>query len=653
MSWRYSKDKLVPLADVVPAFLTFEPKADESLVGFIDRTFARTVFANPIAALAQAGIATNRPDFLASLDLNEGQIDALARRLGVSAALIRDRLHSDSRMLGSGVRGVDFHGQFLRLTFLERERRRVSPRALEISPYHRAIWDVRPIAFDPDTMELLLSDCPVCAKPLGRRRLCGPEKCDKCIDDRGLPSTDLRDHLQPMVPEEEWELLRNIAGLVDTDPKTRERSCLRFPEPWRSLGPGEIFHILVEMSVANEAAIGQLGPSSPSLPLKPTSLHSVGQVLAGGLDTFFDWAGTTLTRKDLPHWTVDRPVATTGFERLVKCPHISPAAKSLLSEMRSGSRVATRLRRTGAFAWLNAKNLAEEFDLDLTRAQMIVTRLKSVLKQVPDPAAAGVPTSKEAFAALLPRAVGTVSLNNAAFVLKAGVEVVTGLEEIGVLNAVPEPVSLLIEASKSFYEADVRERLASFLSAVTHERGASLFPTMEAVLKNSGLRPLPFAAAWHLAMSGDVRLLREDDEVNDWLRDVYVADEAPFVELLRAHPLTRSLRDLPPEVTTQVAAQMIDSDIVVVGQLVRNKILVPTSGARPLLFPREQIERFVAAYVSTPELKRALGISSAGRFDRQYRDLPESAFEFPNQRSRFYRRKDCAFILAAAAARAA
>src|SRR5690606_7823278 len=110
------------------------------------------------------------------------------------------------------------------------------------------------------------------------------------------------------------------------------------------------------------AAIGQLGPSSPSLPLKPTSLHSVGQVLAGGLDTFFDWAGTTLTRKDLPHWTVDRPVATTGFERLVKCPHISPAAKSLLSEMRSGSRVATRLRRTGAFAWLNAKNLAEEFD---------------------------------------------------------------------------------------------------------------------------------------------------------------------------------------------------------------------------------------------------------------------------------------------------
>ena len=118
-------------------------------------------------------------------------------------------------------------------------------------------------------------------------------------------------------------------------------------------------------------------------------------------------------------------------------------------------------------------------------------------------------------------------------------------------------------------------------------------------------------------MSGDVRLLREDDEVNDWLRDVYVADEAPFVELLRAHPLTRSLRDLPPEVTTQVAAQMIDSDIVVVGQLVRNKILVPTSGARPLLFPREQIERFVAAYVSTPELKRALGISSAGRFASQ------------------------------------
>src|SRR5690606_9865195 len=55
MTWRYSKNKLVPTVNVVPAFITKEPEPDESLVGFIDRTFARTVFANPIAALAHAG----------------------------------------------------------------------------------------------------------------------------------------------------------------------------------------------------------------------------------------------------------------------------------------------------------------------------------------------------------------------------------------------------------------------------------------------------------------------------------------------------------------------------------------------------------------------------------------------------------------------
>lgn len=570
MTWRYSQGKLVPLARVTPAFITMAPKADESLAGFIDRTFARTVFANPIAALAQAGIASNRPEFLASLDLTAEQIKALAVRLGVDVDAIRSRLLPNIVLPGSDVRGLEFHGQFLRLTFVERERRRVSPRALEFSPYHRAVWDVRPLAFDPNTMELLLAECPVCTKRLGRRRLYGPEKCDKCIDDRGLPSTDLRDHPQPMVPEEQQELLRAVAGLVDTDPMTRERSCLMFPDPWRSLGPGEIFHILVEMGVADSGTTGQLGPASRVLPLQPSTLHAMARVLVDGVEAFHEWASATLTRKDMPHWTVDRPMATTGFDRLVKCPHISRTAKDLLQEMRSATRTRTRLRRTGTFAWLNAKELVKEFDLDLSRAQMIVNRLKPLLAAGADLAAEGLPTTKEDFASLLSRSGGTVSLNNAAFLLKAGVEVVEGLEEIGALIAVPDPVSILIEASKSFYDADVREVRRRFLARVVHGADAGAFPTMGQVLKNSGLRPLPVAAAWHLVLTGSVAVLSEKNEPEDWLREMHVMDEVSFVESLRAHSLTQKVQDLPALVTTHLVAQMIDSDIVAVGQLVRN-----------------------------------------------------------------------------------
>nr|WP_314260791.1 hypothetical protein [uncultured Devosia sp.] len=647
MTWRYSKGKLVAPADVVPAFITKQPEPDESLVGFIDRTFARTVFANPIAALAQAGIATNRPEYIAGADLAPDQLAVLAVRLGVDVSEIRSRLHPKNHMPGSGVRGIDFHGQFLRLTFLERVRRRVSPRALEASPHHRAIWDVRPLAFDPGTMELLLADCPVCGTQLGRRQLCGPEKCDSCKDERGLPLTDLRDHPQPLVPDELREMLRAIAGLVDTDPDTRARSCLRFPEPWQALGPGDIFHLLAGMSVAYEGISGYLTIAS-ALPLRPGTLHRVGTVLAGGTDAFHEWAVDNLASKDLPHWTIDRPVATDGFERLRSSLHLSPATKTLIMDLRDGSRSALRSKRIGAFAWLNARDLAPEFGLTLTRSQSIVTRLKSALHNTEDPKASGLPTTKAAFAALLSRASGTVAPNRAAFLLGAGVEVVAGLEEIGALAPVPAPVDLMVEAEKSYYEADVVALRERFLVNVGRARDPSILPSVSTAIRNSGLKPLPVSAAWHLVMTGSVDVVGADRDIGDWMRDIRLVDETAFAAALVTHPLTRAALDLPDRVTTLVAARMMDCDIVVIGQLVRNGILVPIPGTRPLLFPRSDIERFAAGYVSTPELKRALGIETGGRLELVYPDLPDSAFRFPGQRSRFYHRKDCASILAAA-----
>ncbi|MFD2649136.1 hypothetical protein ACFSX5_15205 [Devosia albogilva] len=645
MTWRYSKDKLVEPGKVVPAFITMRPEPDESLAGLFNRTFGRTVFSNFSAAAARAGVARNRPDFLASSELTDAEVEGLAVRLGTSRNEIRFRLHPPARIGASGVRGVDFHGQFLRLTFLERERRRVSPMALELSRHHRALWDVRPLSFDASTMELLLDTCPVCGNNLRWRNLFGPEKCDHCRDERGLPCTDLRDHRQPMVPEEQHEVLRAVAGLMDPRAEVRERSVRFFPDPWRELAPSEIFHILVEMGLATSGLSGTLLPSS--LPLRAEAIYEAGRVLAGGVDAFHTWSDTTLTRKDAPHWTVDRPIASTGYDRLVKCPHVSPSAKALLQGMRLDIRKVTGQRRAGSFAWLVAWDLTREFQVDHARTRTFVKHVKSLIRAGGDPASEGIPTGKEEFASLIPVVKDAVSVGNAASMLRTGKDVVAGLQEIGILQPIPSPASLLLRATTCYSGSAARLLRDQFQSRLGMMTEADCFPSVATVIRNSGIRPLPRAAAWHLIWSGAARVLCSRPDPVDWLREVHVPDPASFMALLREHPSVRTAVELPDEVTTQVAAQMLDSDIVVIAQLVTNEILVPRAKTRPLMFLRKDIEQFAEKYVSTPELKRALGWDKGGPLSASCPDLPPSAFEFTDQRSRFYLRSDCLGILRA------
>ncbi|MBE7733519.1 hypothetical protein [Devosia faecipullorum] len=645
MTWRYSKDKLVEPGRVVPAFITMQPEPDESLAGLFNRMFGRTVFSNFSAAAARAGIASNRPDFMASSELTDAQVEGLAARLGTSTDEVRFRLHPPARIGDNGTRGVNFHGQFLRLTFLERERRRVSPMALELNRYHRALWDVRPLSFDSSTMELLLDTCPVCGNKLRWRNLFGPEKCDHCRDGRGLPCTDLRDHRQPMVPEEQHDVLRAVAGLLDPRAEVREQSVRFFPDPWRGLAPSEIFHLLTEMGLATSGLSGTLLPSS--LPLHADALYEAGRVLAGGVEAFHAWSDSTLTRKDAPHWTVDRPMASTGYDRLVKCPHISLSAKSLLQGMRLDIRKVTRRRRAGSFAWLVAWDLTREFHVDHARTRTFVKHVKSVIRAGGDLSSEKIPKTKEEFASLIPVIKDAVSIGLAASMLRAGMDVVDGIGKIGLLQPIQSPASLLLKANTSYSGSAVRQLMEQFQSRLGRStEGDDLCP-VATVLRNSGIRPLPRAAAWHLIWSGAAHVLCSRPDPSDWLREVLVPDPAAFIALLHDHPSVRTDVALPDQVTTQVAAQMIDSDIVVVAQLVKNKILSPSAKTRPLMFRRKDVEQFAEKYVSTPELKRALGWAKGGPLSASCPDLPPSAFDFAGQRSRFYLRSDCTGILQA------
>lgn len=81
--------------------------------------------------------------------------------------------------------------------------RRVSPRALRISQHSKALWHVRSLFFDANSLERLLGTCPVCGAKLTFRYAEGVCSCHHCG-----PSVDLRDFPQPLVEVDDVEALK-------------------------------------------------------------------------------------------------------------------------------------------------------------------------------------------------------------------------------------------------------------------------------------------------------------------------------------------------------------------------------------------------------------------------------------------------------------
>ena len=189
----------------------------------VEREFARAVSTGNIYPMAryvlvQAGLERVKPEAVAMREPDA--VDELARVLGTDREGLVPLFHPTN---GRGT--IDFFGVTIRAIHRESKLRRVSPRALKLSPHVRAVWHLRPFSFDPATKERLLSECPVCSKPLGFSVTKGVAFCDHCVAPGRFgelwPSVDLRDFPQPLVEVEDLEALDFVTGLVDPEPAVR------------------------------------------------------------------------------------------------------------------------------------------------------------------------------------------------------------------------------------------------------------------------------------------------------------------------------------------------------------------------------------------------------------------------------------------------
>ncbi|WP_439602108.1 hypothetical protein [Devosia sp.] len=240
-------------------------EGDEHIAGALCRATADNGRRFPSEILALVDIETLHPASIAA-NLVEPDASALAELLGTDVASLLRATHPvapDGR--------CDFFGAAIRTKHREGQIRRVSPRGLVDAPYLRAMWQLKPIGFDPRTREILLSACPVCGTALGFSRTYGVCFCDRCAANDALgflqPTVDLRDFPQPLVEIEDMAALDFVTGLVDPDETVRLAFAPALDEDLTGLDRGEVF----DLCMAIVGVLDQDPKRAVTSPAKPTT----------------------------------------------------------------------------------------------------------------------------------------------------------------------------------------------------------------------------------------------------------------------------------------------------------------------------------------------------------------------------------------------
>jgi plasmid stability protein len=273
--------------------LAFRPKPDaipgESLKGLVARAAVRNGFRSLTKVVRLADIET-------TLGLPNTQVGAAGRLaffLKVPEEEVRSRMYSSIERRDANSDFVDFFGVTLRSLYLERWRRRVSPRALACSPHHRAIHDLRVFSFCPETLETLIDTCPVCCKPLRWFITRGVQFCEYCVDEDDNPTVDLRDFFQPLIEVDDPSGLQLITDLVNPDAAMRAKALGSCNPAVRALGPGKLFELALTLVRALKTPCS--GYSTQLSGLKtikdldifdPTSLSQMGRALMSWREGF-------------------------------------------------------------------------------------------------------------------------------------------------------------------------------------------------------------------------------------------------------------------------------------------------------------------------------------------------------------------------------
>ena len=209
------------------------PYPEESLRSVITRFAERTGHESPRVLdtfFEQGALGHSKSDH---------ELTELAEMLGypLQEVLLRNAapVHDDRLIFAR----VSIGGQDLQASYYSRMRRAVSPASLRSAPYHRHYWDIAPLGFCPESLELLIHNCPnsQCGRPLtwGGTSVC---HCHRC-------GYDLRHAKAKKLKAGDKYSLPVLAQLFSLNPNVRAEAQASLPAHLKTLKSTELLTLIL------------------------------------------------------------------------------------------------------------------------------------------------------------------------------------------------------------------------------------------------------------------------------------------------------------------------------------------------------------------------------------------------------------------------
>lgn len=225
---------------VRPLVISTEPFPGEYLMSLLVRASEANVFTKPVNMLNVIGIGDQATQFVPFSRTDHAS--DIAMLLGTSVEAVESRMHPSAEG-DPRLPAVGWFGSTIERRDVLENTRRFAPRSLEQHQHYPALWALRVLDFCPTTMEMLISNCPQCARPLGWRACKAVSKCDKC-------GASLFGATSSMLPSHLHEDARLGAALVNPEDAIRQAAVSALPEPFNTWTPSEALSGLVTLGEA-------------------------------------------------------------------------------------------------------------------------------------------------------------------------------------------------------------------------------------------------------------------------------------------------------------------------------------------------------------------------------------------------------------------
>ncbi|MET4291866.1 hypothetical protein ACVW1A_008291 [Bradyrhizobium sp. LB1.3] len=602
------------MASVVRPFVARMPvpRIDEGLLGYMDRALQNTMIRNSRQALRMAGLDPdpNAPPNAAKL--TEEAVAGLAALFKLDPEEVRRRWYR--REHGSSAM-IEFFGTPIRAQYWESRYRRLSPRALAGDPYYRALWEIRCFGFDPDTREPLVEVCPVCGRRFGWTSMRGPTKCDHCTDRDGYPSTDLRDHPQPIIEFRDPEAIGFVVALLHPDPQRRRAAMALVPQELAGATNGELFEAVMCMASAlRPGASTKLTDAGRPLrapdftELSAEMLEAAGRALIGGEDGFAALAARMRVSADertSSHGLYKElgPLAAMPLDR-----HLSPVirrfandaiARDLARTRDDGfvRRSVPRLADAQGGAWLTMDALSAELGLRkhalgrLAESGAVETRRADaeqspVLMKIADVAPLAA-VYKDAVTGRMVTAL-----------LRVPASAIEDLADRELIQRVQGPAAAMLPRKRYYRESSAKAVLIAIRERAAPAAGEGRVKLIAAVRELGGVAP--WAAIVEGIVTGALQIRTEAPFGRDWRHAVSV-DQSELEAFLKqaARPATAGAQEA--WLTRDQAAQMLGTDETVVWAMGRDGIL-PKRKGEVAMFTRADVEAGAKRWIFGQEM---------------------------------------------------